>query len=94
MITYGSLNWWPKVNQRQAVEKLLGVQRLACLFVTGAIRSTPMAAMETLLNLLLVDIFLKEQARMGTYRMKYNDSWRNLEYGHSRITNVITKPVS
>jgi hypothetical protein len=30
---------------------------------------------------------------MGAYRLKCNYSWRNLEYGHSRITNVITNPV-
>jgi hypothetical protein len=30
---------------------------------------------------------------MGAYRLKCNNSWRNLEYGHSRITNVITNPV-
>jgi hypothetical protein len=52
-----------------------------------------MAIMETLLNLLPVDIFIKGGARMGTYKLKCNDSWRNLEYGHSRITNVITNPV-
>jgi hypothetical protein len=81
-ITYGSLIWWPKVNQRQAVGKLPSVQRLACLCITGAIRSTPMATMETLLNLPPLDIF-KGEARMGAYRLKCNDSWRNLEYGHS-----------
>jgi hypothetical protein len=93
MIIYGSLIWWAKVNQRQVAGKLSSVQRLACLCITGVIRSTPTAAMETLLNLPPIDIFIKGQARMGTYRLKYNDSWRNLEYEHSRITNVITNPI-
>jgi hypothetical protein len=93
MIIYGSLIWWVKVNQRQVAGKLSSVQRLACLCITGVIRSTPTAAMETLLNLPPIDIFIKGQARMGTYRLKYNDSWRNLEYEHSRITNVITNPI-
>jgi hypothetical protein len=74
MITYGSLILWPKVNQRQAVEKLSSVQRLACLCIMGVIRSTPMAAMETLLNFLPLDIFIKGEVRMGAYRLKYNDS--------------------
>jgi hypothetical protein len=59
----------------------------------GAIRSTHTAAMETLLNLQPLDIFIKGEARMGAYRLKCNNGWRNLEYGHSRITNVITNPV-
>jgi hypothetical protein len=86
MITYGSLIWWPTVNERS-------VHRLACLCITGAIRSTPAAAMETLLSLSALDNFIKGEARMGAYRLKCNDSWRILEYRHSRITNVITNPV-
>jgi hypothetical protein len=52
-----------------------------------------MAAMETLLNLPPLYIFIKGEARMGANRLKCNDSWRNLEYRHSRITNVITNPI-
>jgi hypothetical protein len=52
-----------------------------------------MAAMKILLNLPPLDIFIKGGARMGAYRLKCNDSWRNLEYRHSRITNVITNPI-
>jgi hypothetical protein len=52
-----------------------------------------MAAMETLLNMLPLDICIKGVARMGAYRLKCNNSWRNLEYGHSRITSIITNPV-
>jgi hypothetical protein len=44
-------------------------------------------------NLPPLDIFINGEARMGAYRLKCNDSWRNLENGHSRITNVITNPV-
>jgi hypothetical protein len=93
MITYGSLISWPKGNQRQAVEKLSNVQRLACHCINETIRGTPMAAIETLLNLLPLDTFIKGEARMGAYRLKYDDSWRNLEHRHSRITNVITNTV-
>jgi hypothetical protein len=83
MITYGSIIRWSKVSQRQAAAKLLSIQRLACLCITGPIRSTPMAAMETLLNLPLLNIFIKGEARMGAYRLRCNNSWRNLEYRHS-----------
>jgi hypothetical protein len=73
MITYGSLIWWPKVSQRKAATKLSSVQRLTCLCIT--------AAMETILDLPPLDIFNKGEAKMGAYRLKCNDSWRNLEYG-------------
>jgi hypothetical protein len=42
--------------------------------------------------LLLLDIFIKGEVRMGTCRLKY-DSWRNLKYGHSGIRSIITNPV-
>lgn len=51
MITYASLVWWTKMRQRTAITELSKVQRLACLGITGAMRSTPTAAMEVLLDL-------------------------------------------
>jgi hypothetical protein len=59
----------------------------------GAIRSTPMAAIETQLNLLPLDIFIKGEVRISVYRLNCSDSWRNLEHRHSRITSIITNPV-
>jgi hypothetical protein len=52
-----------------------------------------MAAMESILKLPPVDIFIKGETGMCTYRLKCNNSWRNLECGHSRITSIITNPV-
>jgi hypothetical protein len=57
------------IHKFQAVEKLSSVQRLACLCMMGAVRSTPMAAMPPF------DIFIKGEARTGAYRLKCNDSW-------------------
>ena len=51
MITYGSVVWWPRTQQQGAIRLLSGIQRLACLSVTGAMKTTPTAAMEVLLNL-------------------------------------------
>jgi hypothetical protein len=81
MIIYGSLISWQKVNQSQAVGKLSSVQSSACLYITGAIRSTHTAAMETLLNLSPLEIFIEGEARMGAHRLKCNDSGRNWNTG-------------
>jgi hypothetical protein len=48
--------------------------------------------METLQTLPPLDVFIKGETIMGAYRLKCNDSCRNLAYGHSRI-NVITKSI-
>lgn len=50
-ILYGSVIWWQKTTQTTAQNKLSKTQRLACLNITGAMRTTPTAALEVILNL-------------------------------------------
>jgi len=45
------------------------IQRMACLAITGAMKSTTTAAMETLLNLTPLDLVIQEKTRMGLYRL-------------------------
>jgi ribonuclease HI len=94
IITYGCLVWWPKVEQAQAKLKLNSVQRLACICITGAIKSTSTTAMETLLNMPPLDIFIKGEARMGAYRLELNNNWiKRNQQGHARITSTVTNPL-
>ncbi|XP_055698849.1 uncharacterized protein LOC129799159 [Phlebotomus papatasi] len=51
IIAYGCLVWWKKTQQTKATNQLQKVQRLACLAVTGAMRSCPTAAMEAILDI-------------------------------------------
>lgn len=75
------------MQQRTAINKISRIQRLACLGITGAIKTTPTAALETLLDLPPLDIFIKGEARMGAYRLqgKPRDKYENL--GHNQIWN-------
>jgi len=45
-IFYGALVWWPKVTQKTTKTQLGRIQRMACLAITGTMKSTPTAAME------------------------------------------------
>jgi hypothetical protein len=45
------------------------IQRMACLAITGAMKSTPTAAMEVLLNLTPLDLLIMAEARMALYRL-------------------------
>ncbi|KAK9704100.1 Reverse transcriptase (RNA-dependent DNA polymerase) [Popillia japonica] len=76
MLTYSCLIWWTKATQKQAIAKLAKVQRLACLCITGAAKSTPTADMETMLNLLPLDIYIRGKARIGAHRLKWGGNWR------------------
>jgi hypothetical protein len=68
-ISYGALVWWPKVMQKITKIQLGGIQRMACLAITGAMKSTPTAAMEMLLNLTPLDLLIMAEARMALYRL-------------------------
>jgi hypothetical protein len=45
------------------------IQRMACLVITGAMKSTPTVAMEVLLNLTPLNILIVSEARMALYRL-------------------------
>jgi hypothetical protein len=68
-IFHAALVWWPKVKQKSTKNQLGRIQRMACLAITGAMKSTPTAAMEVLLNLPLLDILIMAEARMALYRL-------------------------
>jgi len=45
------------------------IQRMACLAIMGAMKSTPTAALEILLSLTLLDLVIQAEARMALYRL-------------------------
>ena len=45
-LTYAAVVWWPRVELKTASCKLEHLQRLACLLITGALRTTPTKALE------------------------------------------------
>jgi hypothetical protein len=69
VILYGALVWWPKVKRKNTKTQLGRIQRMACLAITGAMKSTPTAAMELLLNLTPLDLLIMAEARMALYRL-------------------------
>jgi hypothetical protein len=68
-ILYDALVWWPKVTQKISKIKRGRIQRMACLAITGAMKSTPTVAMEMLLNLTPLDLLIMAEARMALYRL-------------------------
>jgi hypothetical protein len=68
-ILYGALVWWPKAMQKNTKIQLGRIQRMACLAITGAMKTTPTAAMELLLYLTSFDLLIMAEARMALYRL-------------------------
>jgi hypothetical protein len=61
--------WWSKVMQKTTKIKLGRIQRMACLAIMGAMKSTPTAAMEMLLNLTLLDLLIMAKTRTALYSL-------------------------
>jgi hypothetical protein len=68
-ILRGTLVWWSEVMQKTTKMQLGKIQRIACLAITGAMKLTPTAAMEILLNLTPLDLVILAETRMALYRL-------------------------
>src|SRR5262249_42296776 len=62
ILCYGSMLWAPRTEVSSVSKSLTHVQRLACLCFTGAMSSTPTAAMVVVLSLPSVNLFVKQEA--------------------------------
>jgi ribonuclease HI len=70
IITYAAIVWWRNCDKSNVRNKLTRLQRLACLNITGAMSTTPTAALEVLLNLAPLHIKIEEEAKMAALRLK------------------------
>ena len=76
IMAYASLVWIRSTEIKSHKTILNKVQRKGCMAVLNAMHTTPTAAMELMLNLEPIDIFLKTQA-INTYkRLLDNGNWR------------------
>ena len=92
MLTYGALVWWPRIKLVTATQQLRQVQRLACLSVIGAMQSTPTAAMEAILCLPPLDLFVKEVAAKTAIRLRQSGLWQ-IKGGGGMHTTILEESV-
>jgi hypothetical protein len=73
--------------------KLSKVQRLACLGITGALRTTPTGALEALVGLPPLDLVIQGEARSAAHRLWNLEGWSylHLQQGHSCILARLQK---
>ena len=86
-VTFASLVWWPRCQSARVKEKLSSIQRLACLGITGAMRTTPIGAMEAFLCLPPLELVVLSEARSAAHRLWSLGSWSYLHprRGHSSV---------
>jgi ribonuclease HI len=75
VISYATTVWCPGLDKHTAILKLTQLQRRACLAITSAYPGTPTKALEMLLGLPRLDLFLRGEAAMGAYRLQRMELW-------------------
>ena len=68
IVTYVSMVWWTKTLEKNAQTKLQARQKLACLCITGALHFTRSAALEAMLDLLRLHLFVRWEAVLRALR--------------------------
>ncbi|XP_063904786.1 uncharacterized protein LOC135123839 [Zophobas morio] len=90
MLCYGTLVWWLTARQKTTVLQLEHVQRMASLSVTGAMRTTPTGAMETLLCLAPLNLYIEEAAMWTSLRLHSLGVW-NKQGRITKHTRILTQ---
>jgi ribonuclease HI len=91
ILTFAAILWWKKTTQQTVNRKIGSLQRLACLCVTGSMRSTPTSALEALLSLPPLSIFIEKESRQAAYRLKCIGKINRTSIGHSVILSRMTE---
>jgi hypothetical protein len=92
-ISFASLIWWPGCQTASTKNRLSKEQRLACLGITGAIRTTHTGAMEALVGLPPLDLVIQGEARSAAHCLWSLGDWSYLhpQRGHSSILTRLQK---
>jgi len=72
IITDGAAAWYNKIRQDTATQTISKVQRLACLCITGAMRTCPRAELEVMLDLTPLHLTLQRAAEAALFRVAKN----------------------
>ena len=75
VVTYAAVVWVTATDKISRVKELNRIQRLACLCITGANRSTSTSALEILTGLVPLDIHLRGAALKTMVRLQRHGSW-------------------
>ena len=73
---YGAVVWVKCLRKKNYLKKLQKIQAQACRLILGVQRSTPIAAMEVILNLRPIEIEAETKALLTAGRLERNNDWK------------------
>lgn len=90
ILCHGCIVWWPRVEVQWSKKRLDKLQRLACLCMTGVKNTVATLALEALLDLPPLDLYIKATAFNTSFNIQINECWQpSLEKGHTTVRNLI-----
>lgn len=93
IICHGSVVWWTRVDVKWSKKRLDKVQRLACLCISGVKNTIATLALETLLDLPPLNLFIKSAAFNASVNIEIEGSWLpSTGKGHATIKELINAP--
>jgi hypothetical protein len=90
ILTYAALLWWKKASQISVNRKTAHLQRLVCINITGSMHSTKTAALEVILMLPFLGIYIEGEARQATYRLNCSGEFTRARFGHLEVFEKMT----
>jgi len=69
------------------------LQRLACLYITGATRTAPNTAIEIITGIVPLAVYIKREAMAACFRLKLNSQWVQTTGDHTKIKQVLATNV-
>jgi hypothetical protein len=70
--------------------KTAHLQPFACINITGSMHSDPTAALEVILMLLALGIYIEGEAKQATYRLNCSGEFTRARFGHSKDFKKMT----
>jgi hypothetical protein len=90
ILSYASLVWWKRVKLKNAQKWLFHMQRMTSLGITGGMRSTLTSALEVMLKLPPLHLFIKQVARQAANRLLGNGCSYVPNFGHLAVLIKMT----
>ena len=89
MLCYPAVIWWTCTQYVTVSKQLEHLQRLACLYIAGAKRTVPTAALEIITGIVPLPVYIKRAAMATCFRLKLNSQWVQTTGGHSKIKRIL-----
>ena len=88
ILLYGVTVWWCALDTAVNRQRLTKVQRDLSVCITGAMKTTSTESLNTILNLIPLDLFAKSVAYKTALRLKESNWFSLNNFGHSNIENI------